>query len=325
MGNRSKDNGDDEEYNGAEIDDEYWTSHETPDDSDHEWDGGVHDTSKDNTWDPSATVGDKRPEDETRAERKARHKAERKAEWARTLREAEVEHEQRKLKKQELAQRAKEQREERAFQARVEAYKRGYKIENWEVKREANDSPAAKKERKVAAVLVAVGLVAGGLGGVIGHAVAPDAEVRVEKDIRYVDNTPSLETLASNRATEIINERGLGDADPERLSNCTLATERGIEVRNYLLAAAPKSEEVGGYIATLYEAATSPHIPLEELNEARLGLEHLSTNTFGMTERGQRMIRDFEYYAEECGIHTDSEFSNPPGDGPDLTYITGGN
>lgn len=325
MGNRSKDNGDNEEYNGAEIDDEYWTSHETPDDSDHEWDGSVYDTSKDNTWDPGATVGDVRPEDETKEQRKAREREQGRKSWAEALHEAEIETEQRKLKKQELARRAKERREERAAQAKAEAIKRGYKVEDWEVEREANDSPAAKKERKVAAVLVAVGLVAGGLGGVIGHAVAPDAEVRVEKEFVYMDNTPGLETLANNRANEIIAERGLGEADPERLSNCTLAAERGIELRNYLLAAAPKSAEVGGHISTLYEAATSPHIPLEELNEARLGLEHLSTNTFEMTERGQRMVRDFEYYAEKCGVHTDGEFSNPPGDGPDLTYITGGN
>ncbi len=322
MGNRSEDS---EEYNGTEMDDAYWTSHETPDDSDYEWDGSQHDTSKDNTWDPGATLGDVRPEDETKAERKAREKKQRRKSWADAMREAEIEAEQKKLKREELARRAKEQREERAFQARAEAHRRGYKIEDWEVEREVMDSPAAKKERKVAAVLVAVGLVAGGIGGVIGHAVAPDAEVRVEKDIRYIDNTPSLETLANNRANEIINERGLGEADPERLRNCTLATERGIEVRNYLLASAPKSEEVAGYISTLYEAATSPDIPLEKVNEARLGLEHLSTNTFGMTERSQRMIRDFEYYAEECGVHTDSEFSNPPGDGPDLTYITEGN
>lgn len=319
MGDRSKDNGDNEEYNGTEMDDVYDPN------ADYSWDGSVHDTSKDNTWDPGATVGDVRPEDETKEQRKAREKAERKAEWAKMLREAEVEAKQKAQKKREVERRARELRKQRVEDAKADAVKRGYKIEDWEVERAANDSPAAKKERKVATVLVVVGLVAGGLGGVIGHAAAPDAEVVTKTERVYIDNTPSLETLASNRATEIINERGLGEADPERLSNCTLATERGIEVRNYLLAAAPKSDEVAGHISTLYEAATSPDIPLEELNEARLGLEHLSTNTFGMTERGQRMIRDFEYYAEKCGVHTDSEFSNPPGDGPDLTYITGGN
>lgn len=315
MGDRSKDNEDNEEYNGIEMDDVYDPN------ADYSWDGSVHDTSKDNTWDPSATVGDVRPEDETKEQRKAREKAERKAEWAKVLREAEAEAKQKAQKKREVERRARELRKQRADEARKEAEKRGYKIEDWEVERAANDSPAAKKERKVATVLVVVGLVAGGLGGVIGHAAAPDAEVVVEKDVRYVDNTPSLETLANNRATEIIAERGLTDGDPDKLNSCREAASRGLEMRNYYLRSQDTGSEVTGYIRTLYALSMDHDIDQQELNDARVGLRALSNREYGATERAQRMIRDLNYYAQECGLETDSEFSDDIDAEVDLSYL----
>ena len=298
MGNLggNRDNAD-EEYNGTE-----WEP---------EWDGSKYDTSKDNTWDPSATLGDRRPEDETKAERRERLRKERRHKWAEALSEAEIEKAQRDLKREELARQGAAKRKARADKARAEAERRGYKIEDWEVDLESRDSPAAKKERKVAFALVGVGVAAAVLGGIVGNAVHPDERVRTETERVYVDNTPSLETIATNRANEIIAERGLSIEDSDRLKSCVKAVENGVEVRNYMLAQRAPQGEIAGMIDDLYAVALGNEDDLEVLNRVRIRLNEIANETYGATDRSQRVTRDFNYHAQACGVETTSEFSDP--------------
>lgn len=287
----------DEEYNGTE-----WEP---------EWDGSKYDTSKDNTWDPSATLGDRRPEDETKAERRERLRKERRRKWAEALSEAEIEKAQRDLKREELARQGAAKRKARADKARAEAERRGYKIEDWEVDLESRDSPAAKKERKVAFALVGVGVAAAVLGGIVGNAVHPDERVRTETERVYIDNTPSLETIATNRANEIIAERGLSVEDSDRLKSCVKAVENGVEVRNYMIAQRAPQGEIAGMIDDLYAVALGNEDDLEVLNRVRIRLNEIANETYGATDRSQRVTRDFNYYAQACGVETTSEFSDP--------------
>lgn len=316
----------DDEYNGIEWDDaydpdsDYWTDNDKPEDSDKEWDGGG-DTSADNTWNARATTGKAAPRDETKEQRKLRLKEERRAEWAKALREAEIEKEQKKLKREELARIGREERAKRAAEAKREAEKRGFKVEDWEVEFAKTDTPKAQKERSIAKAIVGVGVVTALVGGIVGWNASPDAEVIVETQKEYIDLTPSVDTRANNRAKEMLAERGHSTVDDETMGHCIQAVQRGMEVRNYYERYDSVSGETAEHIRTLYAISMSQDVDLQELNDARVNLRGLSTREYGATARAIRMIRDFNYYAEKCGVDSESEFSDPPVENRDTSYL----